>query len=108
MIPYSDLETLRGIEQLAGSLGYQKYLDSPCTIPNYSLTNSDIIVFGEKDLNFPINIFASGYLRSLTLYTKLRITAGGYTGVYHVWGGASRSRIYQKVVVPSLGSIDGC
>jgi hypothetical protein len=77
---YSNLATLRGIEKLGGSAGYQQYLESPRTIPNFThiaTLTSD---------TFTKAMYASGDLESYFLYTDITIVAGGYTGKGHAWG----------------------
>ena len=76
--PCSTLAFLRGIETLGGSAGYQKYLESPT--PNYSHIAT---LTGDT---FTSNIYASGGLVSLLIYTEIDITAGEYTGKGHAWG----------------------
>ena len=77
--PYSTLAFLRGVEKLGGSEGYRKYLESPRTALNYS----HIALASEALTN---NIYASGNLVSLLIYTEIGITAGEYSGVGLAWG----------------------
>jgi hypothetical protein len=75
-----NLATLRGIEKLGGSAGYQQYLESPNTIPNFThiaTLTSD---------TFTNSMYASGDLESYFLYTEISIVAGGYSGKGHAWG----------------------
>jgi len=76
----STLAFLRGIEKLGGSAGYQMYLESPHTTPNYthiaSLTSDTLTN----------SIYAWGDVFSFVIYTQIDVTAGEYSGTGHAWG----------------------
>lgn len=79
-MPYSNLAVLRGIEELGGSAGYQKYLESPRASPN-----STYIVTAQSD-SYPNSVDAYGSAWSAFIYTKIKVTAGEYSGSGHAWG----------------------
>jgi len=75
-----NLAFLRGIEKLGGSAGYQQYLESPHTIPNFTHITT------LKSDTLTNSIYASGDLWSVLVYTYIEVYAGEYFGSGYAWG----------------------
>ncbi|KIM88335.1 hypothetical protein PILCRDRAFT_254148 [Piloderma croceum F 1598] len=78
---YSNLEFLRGIERLGGSVGYQEHLESLHTISNF--THIAAALTSDSYANI---VWVTGEVLSFFIYSTLKINTGEYTGKGDAWG----------------------
>lgn len=77
MVPFSNLQAIRGIEKLDGAAGYDKHIVSPPKRPDSKFPRAN---------DWPQTTAVAGNAWSALVYTGITVGAAGLTDNGHAWG----------------------